>query len=80
MTPLYDFKQLLLSTIGSIIDDYVSLTLKSTYTVDSAFNELGYNKLSEFLNIHLFKSDFFKQRYYYEGGQDIIFPWSLEFR
>ena len=28
------------------------------YTVDSAFNELGYNEISEFLNIHFFKTDF----------------------
>ena len=38
-------------------------------TVDSAFNKLGYNEISEFLNIH-----------FYEGGQNFIFPWSLEFR
>ena len=25
-------------------------------------------------------SDFSQQRYYYEGRQDFIFPWSLEFR
>ena len=28
-------------------------------TVDSAFNELGYNEISELLNIHFLKSDFF---------------------
>ena len=49
-------------------------------TVDSAFNELGYNEISEFLNIQFFKSSFSLQRYYYEGGQDFIFRWSLEFR
>ena len=27
-------------------------------TVDSAFNELGYNEIFEFLNIHFFKTDF----------------------
>ena len=27
-------------------------------TVDSAFNELGFNEISEFLNIHFFKTDF----------------------
>ena len=48
-------------------------------TVNSAFSELGYNEISEFLNIHLFKTDFSKQRYYYRGGKDFIFPWSLEF-
>ena len=48
--------------------------------MDSAINELGYNEVSEFLNIHFFKTDFFKQRYYYEGGQDFIFPCSLENR
>ena len=49
-------------------------------TVDSAFNELGYDKIWEFLNINFFKTDFSKQRYYYEGEQDFIFLWSLEFR
>ena len=28
-------------------------------TVDSAFNELGYNEISEFLNIHFFITDLF---------------------
>ena len=27
-------------------------------TVDYAFNELGYNEISVFLNIHFFKTDF----------------------
>ena len=49
-------------------------------TVDSAFNELGFNEISEFLNIYFFITDLFQQRYYYEGGQNFIFPWSLEFR
>ena len=49
-------------------------------TVDAVFNELGYNQISEFLNLHFFKTDLFQQWYYYEEGQDFIFPWSLEFR
>ena len=48
-------------------------------TVDSAFNELGYNEISEFLNIPFFKIDFFLQRYYYEGGQDFFFHGPLNF-
>ena len=39
-----------------------------TLDVDSAFNELGYNEIPEFLIIHFFKTDFLKQRYDYEGG------------
>ena len=46
-------------------------------TVESAFNVLGYNEISEFLNIHFFKSALFNKD---EGEQDFIFPWSLEFR
>ena len=41
-------------------------------TVDSAFYELGYNEISKFLNIHLFKAGYSEQRHYYEGGQDFF--------
>ena len=44
--------------------------------MDSAFNELGFNEISEFLDIDFFKTDFSWQRYYYEGGHDFTFLWS----
>ena len=53
--------------------------VRKLITVDSAFNELGYNEISEFLKIHFFKTDFSQQRYYNEEGQDFIFPWSFKF-
>ena len=54
--------------IADLMDDIQEQ--QDVSTVDSAFNELGYNEIPEFLNIHFFKTDFSEQRYYYEGGQD----------
>ena len=34
--------------------------------MNSALNELGYNEISELLNIHFFKTGFSSQIYYYE--------------
>ncbi len=53
--------------VSTIFGDSVSLPRKRDIsdrlafdrTVYSAFNELGYNEISEFLNIHFFKTDFF---------------------
>ena len=38
-------------------------------TVNSAFNELGYNEISQFLNLNFFKTDFSQQRYYYDSRE-----------
>ena len=48
--------------------------------MDPAFNELGYNEISEFLNIPFFKTDFFHKDITMKGDKVLIFPWSLEFR
>ena len=39
--------------VGGVVERLVSIW--ETSTVDYAFNELGYNEISEFLNIHFFR-------------------------
>jgi len=35
----------------------IIVACENANTEDFAFNELGYNEISEFLNIHFFKTD-----------------------
>ena len=49
------------------------------YTVDSAFNELGYSEISEFLKIHFFKTDFFNKDITMKGDKISFFPGPLNF-
>ena len=56
------FKELNYHTFSILNDDFALKMVMSQLdynndTVDSAFNELGYNDISEFLNIHFFKTD-----------------------
>ena len=46
---------------------------KKSNTVDSAFNKLGYNEISEFLNIPLFKTDFFDKDITMKGDKILVF-------
>ena len=48
-------------------------------TVDSAFNELDYNEISEFLNIHFFKTDFFTKDITMKGDKILFFSGPLNF-
>ena len=51
--------------------------LLSLITVDSAFNELGYGEIFEFLNIHFFKTDFFHKDITAKGDKILFFLGSL---
>ena len=42
-------------------------------TVDSAFNELGHNEISECLKIHFFKTNFFFNKDIIMKGDKILF-------
>ena len=54
-----DYSQQLQQSAEYLENDYhKDLVFHVGSTVDSAFNELGYKEISEFLNIHFFKSDF----------------------
>ena len=48
------------------------------YTVDSAFNELGYNEISDFLNIHFFITDFLNKDITMKGDK-FFFPGPMNF-
>ena len=47
--------------------------------MDSAFNELGYNEISVFLNIHFFKTDFFNKDITMKGDKISFFFGPLNF-
>ena len=42
-------------------------------TVDSAFNELGYDEISEFLDTHFFKTDLFNKDITMKGDKILFF-------
>ena len=48
-------------------------------TVDSAFNELGFNEISEFLNIHFFITDFFNKDITMKEDKILLFLGPLNF-
>ena len=48
-------------------------------TVDSAFNELSYNEILEFLNIYFFKTDFFNRDITMKGDKILFFSGPLNF-
>ena len=45
--------------------------------MDSAFNELDYGKICEFLNIYFFKTDFFHKDITAKGDKILFFLGSL---
>ena len=47
--------------------------------MDSAFNELGFNEISEFLNIHFFKTEFFNKDSTMKGDKILFFLGPLNF-
>ena len=47
--------------------------------MDSAFNELGYNEISEILNIHYFKTDFLNKDITMKGDKISFFLGPLNF-
>ena len=44
--------------IRTLVLKDITIALSTEDAVDFAFNELGYDEISEFLNIHFFKTDF----------------------
>ena len=48
-----------LRAIGQTLEDIQYRSDVFQITVDSALNELGYNEISQSLNIHFFKTDYF---------------------
>ena len=48
-------------------------------TVDYAFNELGYNEISGFLNIHFFITDVFNKDVTMQGDKLLFFLGPLNF-
>ena len=51
----------------------------NVHTVDSALNELGYNEISEFLNIHFFKPNLFNEDITIKGDKILFFVGTLNF-
>ena len=53
--------------------------VKKKNTVDSAFDELGYNEISEFVNIHFFKTIIFNKDITMKGDKILFFLDPLNF-
>ena len=53
--------------------------IHNSYTVDSAFNELGSNEVSEFLIIHFLITDFFNKDITMKGDKILFFLGPLNF-